>query len=121
MQDHLTYKDYIGTVSYSAESDVFYGKIQGINDTVTFEGKSTTELKNAFKESIDDYLETCESLGKNPDKTYKGVFNVRVNKDLHKRAALAASRKQISLNDFVKKAIAFALNHESDLDKEAII
>lgn len=115
MSDNLKYKEYIGVVNYSAESDVFYGNVLGINDTVTFEGKSTKELKEAFKDSIEDYIETCKALGKSPEKSYKGAFNVRVGVDLHKKAAITASRYKISLNEFVKKAIDLAIRNENQL------
>ncbi|MBN4081518.1 type II toxin-antitoxin system HicB family antitoxin [bacterium AH-315-C07] len=116
MSDFLTHKGYLGTVHYSADDEVFYGKIQGINDLVTFEGKSVKALKKAFKESVEDYLETCKELNKQPDKTFKGSFNIRISTDLHKRAALVASQKSISLNDFVKKAISYAISHEKDIE-----
>jgi predicted HicB family RNase H-like nuclease len=109
MENILTYKEYIGSVSFSAEDDIFHGKIEAINDLVTFEGESVRELKKAFKDAVDDYLETCKELGKSPDKTFKGSFNVRVTADLHRKAVVAATKKKITLNEFVKKAIAFAL------------
>lgn len=64
--NRLEYKDYIATVNFSAEDEVFYGKIEGINDLVTFEGSSVDELKQSFEDSVDDYLETCKELGKKP-------------------------------------------------------
>ncbi len=118
MSDVLKYKDYISTVQFSAEDEVFYGKILGISDLVTFEGTSVKELKKAFKEAVEDYLETCKELGKSPEKMYKGSFNVRVPEQLHRKAALLASKKRITLNEFMKLAISFALNHPDDLEKE---
>lgn len=117
MNDKLIYKGYLGTVNYCAESEVFYGKVHGINDLVTYEGKSVVELKNAFGDSVDDYLETCIELGKQPDKTFKGSFNVRISTELHKRAATVAREKNISLNDFVGRSISYALSHESEILK----
>ncbi|MDB5120755.1 MAG: HicB family protein [Sphingobacteriales bacterium] len=102
MIDSLKYLDYTATVHYSADDEVFFGKV---NDLITFEGTSVSELKDAFKESIEDYLETCKSLKKSPDKSYKGVFNVRVPANLHKKAAMFALQHHVSLNDFVKTAI----------------
>jgi predicted HicB family RNase H-like nuclease len=116
MENALTYKEYIGTVSYSNEDEVFYGKIHGINDLVTFEGTTVKKLKASFEESVDDYLATCEELGKAPDKTFKGSFNIRITSDLHRKASLIASQKSVSLNDFIKNAIAYAINHENEID-----
>ena len=105
----MTYNGYIGTVHYSEEDNVFYGNIHGINDLVTFEGQSVSELKNAFHASINDYLKTCKILSKSPDKTYKGSFNVRLTSRLHKLAVINALKNNITLNDFVKKAISNAI------------
>lgn len=115
MKNTLTYKDYIGTVEFDAENEVFFGAVYGINDLINFEGQSVQELKRAFEEAIDDYLETCEILGKEPNKIYKGSFNVRVTTELHRQSALLAARKKISLNDFVKWALSYAIAHEEEL------
>ena len=120
MNDVLKFKDYSSSIRFSAEDEVFHGKVLGINDLVTFEGKSVAELKKAFKEAIEDYLETCKNLQKNPDKVYKGSFNVRVPVKLHRAAALVASQKSISLNDFVKVAISYSIQHQNEIEKEMI-
>lgn len=59
-----------------------------------------------FQQSIDNYLELCEKIGKNPDKEFKGTFNVRISPEIHKKAALEAARQKITLNQYVAKAIA---------------
>lgn len=116
MNDILNYKDYYASVHYSAADEVFFGKILGINDLVSFEGASVKELKKAFREAVEDYIETCHAVGKEPDKTYKGSFNVRIPTELHKKAAVYASVNNLSLNDFVRTAIDFALQHGNDLN-----
>jgi predicted HicB family RNase H-like nuclease len=118
MTDYLKYKDYLATINYSAEDDVFFGRIFGINDLVTFEGTSVSGLKKAFREAVNDYIETCKELNKLPEKSYKGVFNVRVPANLHKRAALAATQNSITLNEFVKAALMYAVDHEKDIRQE---
>ena len=115
MNDVLEYKGYYASVHFSSEDDVFFGKLLGIDDLVNFEGSSVKELKKAFHESVEDYLETCAELGKGPNKTYKGTFNVRISTDLHKAAAVYAASNNISLNEFVKAAIHYALLHKDDL------
>jgi predicted HicB family RNase H-like nuclease len=115
MKNYLEYKGYIGTIAFSAEDRVFYGKLQGINDLVTFEGSSVKELEAAFKEAVTDYLETCKTLGKSPDKIYKGTFNVRVPQELHQQTALLASKAGINLNEAVKKALSYMVKHENIL------
>jgi len=118
MNDVLEYKGYYASVHFSSEDDVFYGKMLGIDDLVNFEGASVKELKEAFHEAVNDYLETCADLGKEPNKTYKGTFNVRISTDLHKAAAVYAAINNISLNDFVKTAIDFALLHQDEVRKK---
>jgi predicted HicB family RNase H-like nuclease len=106
MDNVLEYKSYIGSVQYSAVDEVFYGKIEAINDLVTFEADNAKQLKHEFEASVDDYLEFCEEEGKTPDKTFKGVFNVRLGADLHRRAALVAVSQGMKLNELVTRAVS---------------
>jgi predicted HicB family RNase H-like nuclease len=112
MSNLLNYKGYYGNVEYSSEDDCFFGKLIGINDLVTFEGKSTDELKTAFHEAVDDYLLMCERHGKPPEKAYKGSFNVRIQPELHRQAALMAAARGMSLNAFVEEVIRHNLTQE---------
>lgn len=105
MSDAMTYKGYIGSVRYSEEDEIFHGKIEAINDLIMFEGKSVKELKKAFHEAADDYIETCKEMGREPQRPFKGSFNVRIPSDLHKRAAEKAMRLGVSLNQLVQKAL----------------
>ena len=105
MSDVMTYKGYIGSVRYSEEDEVFHGKIEAINDLIMFEGTTVKELKNAFHEAVDDYLETCKEMGREPQKPFKGSFNVRIPSDLHRMAAKKATMMGISLNQLVQKAL----------------
>ncbi len=105
MKDVMIYKDYIGSVHYSTEDEVFCGKIEGINDLISFEGNSVAELKSAFEEAVEDYLELCNINDKEPEKMYKGSFNVRIRPELHKRAAQRALLEGKSLNQYVEEAI----------------
>lgn len=105
MNDILEYKNYYAEVHFSAEDEVFFGKVLGINDLVSFEGSTVKELKKEFQEAVEDYLTTCKELGKEPEKTYKGTFNIRIPSELHRQAARQASLNKLSLNDFVRKAI----------------
>ena len=111
MNDIIKYKDYSAVLHFSSDDEVFYGKTIGINDPVTFEGQSVSELKKAFKEAIEDYLLTCKKLNKTPEKTYKGSFNVRASTNLHREAAYAALQKNVTMNDFIKGAITYAVKH----------
>jgi predicted HicB family RNase H-like nuclease len=105
MSNILTYKGYTGSVEYSSEDEVFYGKIEFITDTVLYEGRSVEELKKNFQEAVDDYIEACTEIGKEPQKPFKGRILTRINPELHKKAALIALQRRISLNKFVETAI----------------
>ncbi len=74
----MNYENHQASVHFSSEDDVFFGKIPGISDLVTFEGKSVKELKSLFREAVEDYIETCAEAGKKPEKTCKGSFNLRL-------------------------------------------
>jgi len=115
MNDILRYKEYYASVQYSADNEIFTGKILGINDLINFEGTSVSELKKAFKEAVDDYLITCSEIGKTPEKTYKGSFNVRVSPKLHQEASAFASMHKITLNQFVKTALSYALKQKGNV------
>ena len=105
MNDILKYRDFWGTVHYSAVDELFYGKFVGVVDLVTFEGSTVKELKKAFKEAVDDYLVICKSIKKSAHKSYKGTFNVRVNPKTHKKAAYKSLEMGLSLNQFVEQDI----------------
>lgn len=106
----MKYKNFIGSVQYNANDEVFHGKIEFITDLVTFEGTTVAELKNAFHEAVEDYLELCEEVGKQPEKSLNGVFNVRVKPELHKKAAIVAIEKKTSLNQVVMEALSQYVN-----------
>lgn len=111
MSNALRYKDYYGSVEYSAEDDCFFGKLIGVNDLVTFEGKSTDELKKSFHDAVEDYLLMCKQNGKEPDKAYKGTFNIRITPELHRSAVIRASMENKTLNSFIEEAIANYVKH----------
>jgi predicted HicB family RNase H-like nuclease len=106
----LVYKDFVGSFNYIEEEEILYGKIQGISDLVTFEGASIAEVKNAFIEAVDDYIELCKEVNKDPYKSFKGTFNVRISSELHRQATLKATRHNLNLNQFVQKAIEKAVH-----------
>lgn len=112
MNDILQYNGYYAQVHFSTEDEVFYGKLIGISDLILFEADSVKELKDAFIEAVEDYLNTCAELNKPPQKPYKGSFNIRIPPDLHRQAAMFAALKKITLNDFVKTAIDLAVAKE---------
>jgi predicted HicB family RNase H-like nuclease len=112
MDNVLKYKSFIATVKYSEEDEAFVGRLEGINSVVSFEGQSVEELKSAFKDAVESYLEFCHRKGiTEMQKSYTGIFNVRIDSDLHRRAAIMAKTDGITLNAFVKKAIERSLKY----------
>jgi len=105
MKNVINYKGYYGSVEFSDEDNVFFGRIIGINDRILYEGDSVKSLRNDFENSVDEYLETCSQLGKEPEKAYKGTFNVRIAPTLHRQLAIFSASNGITLNAAVEEAI----------------
>lgn len=109
----LKYKGYIGSVAYSEEDKVFFGKIEGIDGLVNYEGESVAELTAAFHEAVDDYLIFCEEHDVKPEKSYTGTFNVRIAPMTHRAIANRAAEEGISINAYVKKVLSEAVKQSS--------
>lgn len=105
MKDVLKYKGFIGSVHYAAEDRVFYGKVEGVNDLISFEGSTVDELEEGFQYMVDKHIEDCEQKDIPLEKSYKGNLNIRLSPDLHKKAAYKASSRGISLNQYINEAI----------------
>lgn len=101
----LTYNGYIGTVNFSEKDGCFFGKIEGIDGLVNFEGESVSELVEAFHEAVDDYVAYCEMEGIEARKSYSGSLNIRISPETHSRIATLAKQAGISINAFIKDAI----------------
>ncbi len=121
MKDMMIYKSYYGSVHYSAEDQILFGKIEFIRSLVDYEGTDVKNLRTAFEEAVDDYLELCEEEGKKPEKPFKGSFNVRTGSDLHRRAVIFALSKGKNLNSIVTDALEQYLSdgHSAFPDSEA--
>lgn len=101
----LKYKGFIGSVSFSENDGVFFGKIEGIEALVTFEGESVRGLTTAFHEAVDDYLAYCQEEGIMPHKSYTGNLNVRLTPEAHGRVAMLAKQTGMTINAFIRKAV----------------
>ena len=105
MNNTMEYKNYVGSVEFSEEDGLFYGKVLGIRGLISYEGTTAKELLDDFHGAVDDYLALCEVEHREPERAYKGSFNVRISPQLHKRAAICAASQQISLNSLVENAV----------------
>lgn len=72
----MEYKGYIGVVEFDDEAGVFHGEVVNTRDVITFQGKAVAEIKKAFRESVDDYLQFCKGRGEEPDKPFSGELIV---------------------------------------------
>jgi predicted HicB family RNase H-like nuclease len=101
----LIYKGYMGYVEFDDETDIFHGEIINTRDVITFQGSTVAEIKKAFKESIDDYLNFCKERDEEPEKPFSGKFNLRIDPALHRQVYISAKQHQISLNQWIAEAI----------------
>ncbi len=102
---YLEHKGYTGSIEYSAEDNLLFGKVLGIQSLISYEGLTGKDLENNFKEAIEDYLTDCTSNNQKPEKPFKGSFNVRVSSSLHQKAALMAMEAKMSLNSLVEESL----------------
>ena len=105
MSSVLKHGGYTARVEFSAEDRVFFGQLDDITDLISFEGNTVEELEKAFAEAVADYLALCAATGKQPEKPFKGSFNVRMRPELHRQAALASRERNMSLNQLVVEAV----------------
>ena len=91
MRDSLSYHGNVGSAHFNADDEVFYGRIVGVDDLVTFEGTTVADLATSFREAVEDYAALCRSVGKPARKSYQGSFHVRIPASLHRRAAEQAT------------------------------
>ncbi|MDR0832901.1 MAG: type II toxin-antitoxin system HicB family antitoxin [Candidatus Symbiothrix sp.] len=108
--DKLEYKGYYGSIEYSKEDKMLYGKVLGLaKDCISYEGSSVEELENDFKAGIDSYIEGCKELGIEPRKAYNGILNIRIPSEIHCKVAIIAEHKGTSINALIKEAIEHSM------------
>ena len=117
MKNLLRYKGFMGTAEMSEEDDVFFGKVIGIRDLISYEGATVKELKKDFKGAVDDYIDLCKRHNKPIQKSMTGNFNVRINPELHQLVSRTAAEKGISLNKVVQEAIQSYVQEEEPVYK----
>ena len=106
----MTNKGFAARVEYSEDDGCFVGHIAGIRDVIGFHGESVADLRTAFEEAVDDYLKTCKKTGQEPNRPYSGQFRLRLEPELHARAAMVAEARGKSLNAWVSDAIEKSIN-----------
>lgn len=109
MNNTLTYKGFTARIEFSADDNVFFGRVLGINEIIGFHGETVDEIKTSMRESIDFYLEVCEKKGKKPRKNYNGKLLFRLPNELHAQIAEAATRDGKSINEWGKEVFETAV------------
>ena len=94
---NMTYKGYSARVEFDDEDGLFVGRVAGLRDGVNFHGETVDDLRVAFREAVDGYIDVCARVGKTPQKPFSGQLMVRVDPAVHARAALAAELAGMSL------------------------
>ncbi len=110
MNNTLNYRGFTAKVEFSADDNVFFGRLLGIDAIVTFHAETVEELKSSMKESVDFYIEVCEKKGKKPKKIYSGKLMFRLPSELHARIAETAAKRGKSINEFGKEVFEAAIN-----------
>ena len=105
MNNTIQYKGYVGSVEFSEEDGIFYGKVMGIRSLISYEGENAKDLLVDFHDAVDEYLEACESEGKEPEVAFKGSFNIRLSPDLHKKLFIYATAHQMSINKYIEDTL----------------
>ncbi len=101
----MEYKGYIAKIEFDDEDDVFHGEVINLRDVITFQGETVDELRQAFQESVEDYLAFCDERGEQPEKPYSGKFSVRIDPELHRKITIQARIANMSLNRWISKTL----------------
>ena len=108
MTNTMSYKGYSARIEYDDEDGIFTGRIAGIRDGVGFHAETVDGLREAFHEAVEDYIETCAKVGKEPEKAFSGQVMFRISPEVHRKAALAAELSGKSLNQWAEEVLARA-------------
>ncbi len=105
----MMHRGYAARIEYSDEDGCFVGHIAGIRDRIGFHGESVTDLRTAFVDAVDDYLETCAAVGLDPKKPYSGNLMLRIAPETHAALAIAAEVEGKSINQWATEVLERAV------------
>jgi predicted HicB family RNase H-like nuclease len=105
----MQYKGYYGVVQYDDEAKIFHGEVINTRTVITFQGTTVDEIENAFRDSVDDYLDWCKERNKEPEKPFSGKFVLRLSPDLHRKLNIKAKTNHTSLNSYIVQILEKAM------------
>ena len=106
MKNTIKYKGYTGSVNFDSGDRIFHGRVLGVSSAlIGFEGTAVADLEKDFQNAVDDYLEMCVEQRKEPEKPFKGSFNIRLSPDLHQNLVLNAANQKMTLNAYIKTVL----------------
>ncbi len=106
----MEYKGYIASVEFDDKADIFHGEVINLRDVITFQGKSVVELREAFKESVEDYLSFCAERNEEPEKPFSGKLSVRISPELHRQISQTARTNRKSINNWITETLETSIN-----------
>ncbi len=107
----MQYKGYNGRVEFDDEADIFHGEVLGLRDVITFQGRTVDEVKQAFRDSVEDYLEYCAKRNEEPEKPFTGKLMLRIPPDIHRKVYIAAKQSGSSLNAWITQTLKNTTEH----------
>lgn len=110
----MEYKNYVGHVTFDDDADFFHGEVINTRDVITFQGQSVKEIRQAFQESVDEYLAWCEERGKIPDKPFSGKLMIRIDPSLHRSMFFSAKQEGVSLNKWIEEHLRLSMPNSSE-------
>ena len=105
----MRYRGYPARIEYSDEDGCFVGRVAGIRDIITFHGECVGEVREAFKEAVEFYLESCDQRGETPNKPYSGKLLLRIDPEIHAAVAEAADVDGVSINQWAGEKLSEAV------------
>ena len=105
----MEYKGYLGKVEFDDEANIFHGEVVNTRDVITFQGQSVDELRQAFEDSVEDYIEFCLERGEQPERPFSGRFTVRLSPEEHRRIIFAATRAGKRVDNWVTDVLEQAV------------
>ena len=108
MKNVMTYKSYKAQIEFDPRDNIFWGKVLGINDSITFEGQTVEGLTKDFHNAINFYLADCKKIGRSPEKAASGNLLLRVPPEVHSAALVSAKSEGKSLNQWATEVLRSA-------------